>query len=84
MRYEWDEGKRLSNIAKHGCDFKDVVRFNWKNSITVPSDRCGEQRFASFGYMDRRLHTVVFALRGDAKRIISFHKVDPKAIPKRI
>jgi len=25
MRFEWDEGKRLSNLAKHGLDFRRAV-----------------------------------------------------------
>jgi uncharacterized DUF497 family protein len=27
--YIWDEAKRLSNLAKHGVDFRSVEGFDW-------------------------------------------------------
>ncbi len=47
MRYEWNEAKRLTNLAKHGLDFRDVVYvfndpnaqlFADTNSITEKKD----------------------------------------------
>lgn len=29
MEFEWDEQKRLSNLAKHGLDFADVAQLDW-------------------------------------------------------
>ena len=84
MEYEWDEAKRLSNLAKHACDFCDVDRFDWNNSITIASGRRGEERYQAFGFFESRFHTVVFTPRVNVRRIISFRKADPREIPKQI
>lgn len=70
--YEWDEAKRQLNLRKHEIDFKDVHRFDWDAAIIEQSDRGGETRWIAYGYFESRLHAVVFTLRGDVKRIISF------------
>ena len=51
VRFEWDERKRLVNIAKHGIDFKDVVTVFDEFTFTKLDDRFayGEQRFLTFG-----------------------------------
>lgn len=70
--YEWDEAKRQANLDKHQLDFEDLRRFAWESAITHRSDRFDEPRWIAFGIFESRLHAVVFTLRGEAKRIISF------------
>ena len=31
--YEWDEGKRQANLAKHGVDFADMDAFEWDTAV---------------------------------------------------
>jgi uncharacterized DUF497 family protein len=38
MLFEWDEGKRQTNLAKHGIDFRDAIR--------VLMGRCSRRRTA--------------------------------------
>ncbi len=69
--YEWDEAKNRSNFEKHGVGFEAISRFGWTTAINRRSDRQGEERWAAIGYIDSRLHHVVYTERGDNTRIIS-------------
>ena len=74
MRYEWDERKRLTNLAKHGLDFFDVGAVFESSNVVVPSVQRSEERFLSIGTLDGRFVTVVGTMRGEAVRIISFRR----------
>lgn len=39
VQVEWDEAKRLANLAKHRLDFRDVPFMDWDNAIVIPD--CG-------------------------------------------
>ena len=78
MSYEWDEAKRRGNIAKHGIDFAAIDRFQWSAALIEPDDRHSEPRFRALGYIERRLHTVVYTERGGNTRIISIRKSNLK------
>ncbi len=78
MPYEWDEAKRRGNIAKHGIDFSAIERFQWSAALIEPDDRHSEPRFRALGYIERRLHTVVYTERGGNTRIISIRKSNLK------
>lgn len=75
MRFEWDERKRLSNLAKHGLDFLDVIEVFEAPHIIVPSaHQSKEERFLTIGVLEGRLVTVVFTIRSQTIRIISFRR----------
>jgi uncharacterized protein len=75
MRFEWDERKRRSNLAKHGLDFFDVSGVFEAPHIVVPSAYAGEEdRFLAIGVLAGRLVTVVYTTRSEAIRIISFRR----------
>ena len=76
--YEWDPNKSESNIDKHGIDFVAVTRFEWDTAVVRPSDRRGEKRYVAYGYLDDRLHSLAFVMRGDRIRIISLRKADDR------
>lgn len=72
LRFEWDEAKRQSNLAKHGVDFVRAADvFDGRPVATAPSDRPGEVRFATVGQIDGRFYTVVWTWRAATIRIIS-------------
>ena len=61
MEFEWDEAKRLSNIAKHDIDFRDMqIIFYGRPGRTVASDRGNERRFATTAVVDDRFYTVIW------------------------
>jgi uncharacterized DUF497 family protein len=58
---EWDEKKRLSNLAKHGIDFLDAARvFDGPTREREEQRRdYGEERFSVVGDANGRLLYVV-------------------------
>ena len=81
MNYEWDEAKRIENLAKHrGIDFSMMVDFEWETAIVEPSPRNHEPRHIALGYIGPRLFHVVFVDRGDTRSIISLRKCNRREI----
>ena len=80
MIYEWDEERRIANLAKHGVDFSMAEGFNWETAVVRVDQRrnYGEQRSIAVGYLNARLHILIFTLRGEAVRIISQRKANPR------
>ena len=80
IKYEWDEGKRQQNLAKHGVDFEDAARFDWSSAVIDEDMRSeyGERRFIAVGWIGARLHVLIFAVREDAVRVISLHKANAR------
>ena len=73
MEFEWDEGKRAANLAKHGLDFADVERLDWTSARIERDHRFdyGEDRFIAVGALDGALVAVAFTPRGGITRIVS-------------
>ncbi len=78
VRYEWEEAKRKSNIARHGVDFTVMEAFRWDTAIINPDDRTSEPRWVAYGFIGVRLYVVVFTERGDNIRIISLRKANQR------
>jgi uncharacterized DUF497 family protein len=80
MDFDWDEGKRRKNLAKHGLDFADAARMGWATATILEDIRedYGERRYLAFAMWDGRLHMVAFAIRSENFRIISFRKASKK------
>ena len=79
FRYEWDETKRRINLEKHGVDFSDVERFEWGDAVIISNDRHGEVRFVAYGYINNRLHVVVYTIKTNiTRRVISIRKANPR------
>jgi uncharacterized protein len=75
MQFEWDERKRLSNLEKHGLDFFDVTEIFEAPHIVVPSRYASaEERFLAIGLCRGYCVTVVYTVRGESIRIISFRR----------
>ena len=80
-KLNWDEAKRIANLAKHGLDFADagiVLESHYKLDMTVV--RGSERRTQSFSYvMDQlRVLTVVHVDREGATRVISYRPASEK------
>jgi uncharacterized DUF497 family protein len=76
VRLEWDEAKRLTNLAKHGLDFVDAEKVFEGETVEVEDTRedYGEDRFLTFGLLGDEVVVIANVLRGDAIRIISMRK----------
>lgn len=80
MQYEWDENKRVANLAKHGVDFVDAERFEWDKAIEAVDHRFNynEERWVALGCIDRRLHVLTYLRRGGNIRLISLRKANKR------
>jgi uncharacterized protein len=72
MRFEWDDEKRRSNIAKHGIDFVTASQaFDGRPHLDYESPRRGEERVLRIATVEGRLIAVAWTPRQAAVRIIS-------------
>jgi uncharacterized DUF497 family protein len=82
VRFEWDESKDRTNIAKHGVGFDEARRVFSDPQVIIREDRVveGEERLHAIGYVERVLlvvHTVREEGLGAIIRIISARKATP-------
>jgi uncharacterized DUF497 family protein len=71
FEYEWNEGKRSTNLEKHGIDFEDAV-YVFARNVLILSDirsKYGEDRKIAVGCVDQGLLVVVFTDRGDTRKV---------------
>lgn len=74
MDFEWDAGKRLVNLAKHGLDFRDAAAVFSGPLLVKMAASGGEARFLAVGALAGREVAVIYTMRGDRYRIISMRR----------
>jgi uncharacterized DUF497 family protein len=75
MLFEWDERKRLANLAKHRLDFADVDLVFDQPYLRLAGRPVGaEIRHRAIGSLGESLVAVIFTMRGETVRIISMRK----------
>ena len=76
FQFEWDERKRLVNIAKHCVDFYDatLVFDNPVLEAIDDSEDYGEERIKAYGMVETVVLRVIYTMRGDVIRLISAQK----------
>ena len=74
--FEWDENKRIKNIAEHGVDFRLAVGIFFKPIVEETDNRSdyGEVRIRALGTIKNHHLTVIYTWRGNKRRIISAWK----------
>ena len=73
MKFEWDEGKNLVHMAKHGISFEEAMRafLDPKRKIRLnEKNSADEMRYYCLGMVGERVMTVRFTIRGSKVRII--------------
>ncbi|HEV7458559.1 MAG TPA: BrnT family toxin [Roseococcus sp.] len=75
LAFEWDEAKRLSNLAKHGLDFLDAdLVLDGPHLLTEARTVNGEVRYLAIGVITDRHVAMIFTERDGAIRVISLRK----------
>ena len=76
MRFSWNEGKRRSNLRRHGLDFVDAGRVFDGLTFTFEDDRFryDEERFVTLGLLEGIPVSIVHTETKDRIHIISFRK----------
>jgi uncharacterized DUF497 family protein len=79
MEFEWDENKRMSNIEKHGFDFRESWKLFDGDHIkgVAKQGKCGEERFLATGLIDEVYATIICTMRNGIYRVISLRKARP-------
>jgi uncharacterized protein len=80
MRYSWSEDKNLSNIERHGIDFKDAKLIFDGPTLEREDNRFdyGEIRVYAIGLLNGIEVTVIYTDRDkDERRIISAWRAEP-------
>jgi len=76
MKFEWDETKRLSNLEKHGIDFRDVEGFAFSHVLLRFINRDGELRRRAVSFLGNHIHVMVYVLRDGTLRVISLRRAN--------
>ena len=78
--WTWDEAKCQTNLAKHGVDFSAAEGFDWATATERPDTRqdYGEFRVRALGRIGDRVHVLIYAQRGEARRLISLRKANDR------
>lgn len=82
MDIVFDPQKNRVNLTKHGVSLLEVEGLEWDTAVVVEDARrsYGEQRMIGIGYIESRLHVVVFIDRGTTRRIISLRKANQREV----
>lgn len=82
MDIEFDPSKNQRNITERGLSFEEVAGFEFERALFWVDDRkdYGEQRLRILGYIDERLHALVFAETMTGIRVISFRKANKREV----
>lgn len=76
MKIEFDNAKNEANQAKHGIDFNRARYFHWHSALVIEDRRkdYAEHRYKAQGFIDGRLHVLIFVIRNKTCRIVSLRK----------
>lgn len=80
MDIEFDPAKDAINIETHGLSLADAAAFDLTTSVILTDDRkdYGETRFRAFGRIDGQGFCLVFVVRNNNLRPISFRRAHEK------
>ncbi len=74
MKITFDPAKREITLESRGLDMALAEEVFSGPTLTVPSDRQGENRFFTLGYLNGRMVVIVWTPRDSGRRIISMRK----------
>lgn len=79
VRIEFDPEKDAANRAKHGLSLGEFEGFD-REPVVLVDDRLdyGEVRYRSFGRVEGQGRCLVYTLRADCMRLISFRRTRDK------
>ena len=82
MEIEFDTNKNEANIRLRGLSFERVVTFDFETAVYRQDSRrdYGEIRIRTLGFLDGRLHALVFTETAKGIRVISFRKANKREV----
>lgn len=84
IEIEYNPEKNRQNIKERGISFDTANSFEWDSALVVEDTRkdYGEPRYSAIGFIDDRLHVIVFTPRNDAIRVISLRKANNREVTR--
>lgn len=82
IHIEFDVGKNDTNIRDRGLSFKRAANFDFETAVFREDTRrdYGEIRLRALGYLDGRIHALVFTEAATGIRVISFRKANKREV----
>ena len=82
MEITYDFAKNASNIEMRGLSFERAADFDFQTAVFIVDDRhdYGETRYRGLGFLDARLHALVFVETAKGIRVISFRKANTREV----
>ncbi|MFC0695865.1 BrnT family toxin [Paraburkholderia humisilvae] len=86
MEVEFDPAKDAANQKKHGIPLSLAESFEWDAAQVKVDDRFDypETRMVAIGPIGDRIHVIVYAMRGEALRVISLRKANRREVLKYV
>lgn len=81
MNYEWDDRKRNANLEKHELDLAEawkVFESPTKRTLLAPTKESAEVRWIDIAEVEGVWLVLVYTMRGDSIRCISFRPAKRK------
>jgi uncharacterized DUF497 family protein len=78
----YDLAKDARNIELRGLSFQRAAEFEFETAVFTIDVRqdYGEIRYRALGFLDGRLHTLVFVETAKGIRVISFRKANKREV----
>jgi len=82
MEITFDLAKSTRNIELRGLSFDLVVSFEFETALFSSDQRrdYGEVRIRALGWLDKRLHALVFVETHDGIRVVNFRKANKREV----
>ena len=82
MDISFDTAKNARNVSECGLSFALVEQFEWSGAVIDEDERkdYGERRFRVLGFIEGRLHAVVFTPRAGRVHVISLRKANKREV----
>jgi uncharacterized protein len=84
VEISFDPKKSERNIKERALSFERANDFEFETALYLVDSRkdYGETRIRAFGFLDGRLHALVFTPRGGGIRVISFRKAKKSEVKR--
>ncbi|SJM94969.1 conserved hypothetical protein [Crenothrix polyspora] len=84
MKINFDAVKNEKNIQERGLSFERVAEFDFETAQFDIDKRhnYGETRYRAMGFLDKRLHSLIFVEIIGGIRVISFRKANKREIKR--
>lgn len=84
MKLSFDPAKNRRNVELRGIAFELAVDFEWSSAVVAEDSRrdYGERRFSALGFIESRLHVLVFTPRAGNVHVISLRKANAREVTR--